>query len=99
MPGPVMVAFAAGVLTCGYFLVGCFFMRFWVRARDFLFLIFAGAFFLLAANQALPILLGIPREEQGGVYLLRAAGFALIIIAILVKNIGADKPRRGAIDL
>lgn len=94
METPTAIAYMAGALTLGYVVVGIFFLRFWVRARDFLFLIFAGAFFLLAANQALPVILGIPREDQGGVYLLRAAGFALIIIAILMKNIRAQRPER-----
>lgn len=85
------VAFMGGVIGTGYLVIGCFFLRFWQRARDALFLAFAGAFFLLALNQVLPVLAGIPREEQGGVYLLRAAGFGLIIVAILVKNLGGGR--------
>lgn len=80
------VAFAAGLTTAGYLVVAAFFLKFWRRARENLFLIFAFAYFLLALNAALPVLLGVPRENQAGIYLLRAGGFALIIGAILMKN-------------
>lgn len=41
---------------------------------------------LLAAAQTLLPALDLPREEQGWVYLLRLAAFALIVIAIAQKN-------------
>jgi hypothetical protein len=85
------LAFASGLLTAGYTVAGLFFFSFWRRTRDSLFLAFGVAFWLMAVNQALPVLLGIPREEQGGIYLLRLAAFILIIIAVLRKNL----PSRG----
>jgi hypothetical protein len=84
---PPTVAFVTGLLTAGYGLAGVFFFSFWRRTRDSLFLVFGIAFWLMALNQALPTLLGIPREEQGGIYLLRLAAFILIIAAILRKNL------------
>ena len=87
MPEPVIAAFIAGVLAMGYAVGGFFFLRFWSRTRDSLFMVFAFAFWLMAANSALPILLGIPREDQSGVYLLRLGAFVLIIAAILGKNL------------
>lgn len=78
--------FAAGALTVGYLLAGLFFLKFWRRTRDILFLAFAAAFALMAMNQAIPVLAGIPDEALGGVYLLRLAAFLLIIWAILRKN-------------
>jgi zinc transporter ZupT len=83
---PTTVAFIGGLLTAGFAVAALFFLRFWKRTGDGLFLTFAGAFVLLAVNQALPVLLGIPSEDQGYVYLLRLAGFALIIWAVLRKN-------------
>ena len=83
------LSFFGGVIAAGYAVAAGFFLRFWVRTRDGLFLAFAGAFGLMAANQSLPVLLGIPREEQSGVYLLRLAAFVLIILAILRKNLGS----------
>ena len=86
MSEPVTTALVAGATTAGYAIVGVFFLRFWRRTKDALFLIFAVAFWLMAANQLAPALLGIPRESQGGVYLLRLAAFVLIIGGVLWKN-------------
>lgn len=88
LPDPIMAAFAAGALTIGWLAIGVFFLKFWRRTRDGLFLAFAVAFALLAANQAVPILFGIASEDQGYVYLLRLAAFVLIILAVLRKNLG-----------
>lgn len=89
---PVLIAFVSGAIALGYLVAGAFFLRFWARTRDALFLAFAGAFWLMALNQALPVLLDIASEDQGGVYLLRLAAFILIIAAVLGKNLGG-RPR------
>jgi hypothetical protein len=78
--------FITGMLTAGYLTAGLFFLKFWRRTRDGLFAAFAAAFALMALNQAIPALFGIPDEALGGVYLLRLAAFLLIIWAILSKN-------------
>jgi hypothetical protein len=79
--------FVSGAITIGYVIAGLFFLRFWTRTRDGLFGAFACAFWLLALNQALVSLAGIPREEHSWIYLLRLAAFTLIIIAIVRKNL------------
>ena len=84
---PALVGFMAGAISLGYLAVSLFFLRFWRRTRDGLFLAFAAAFVLLAINQAVPVLADIPSENLSGVYLLRLAAFLLIIWAILRKNI------------
>lgn len=82
-----MFDYIAGVVTMGYLLAGLFFLRFWRRTKDGLFVVFAVAFWLLALNQAIATLSGIPREELSWVYLLRLAAFTLIIGAIVRKNL------------
>jgi hypothetical protein len=82
-----MLPFLAGAITMGYLAVGLFFLRFWRRTRDRLFLIFAFAFWLLALNQVAVALSNVPREEQSSIYLLRLAAFTLIILAIASKNL------------
>lgn len=86
--------YISGVITMGYLIAGLFFLRFWSRTRDKLFVAFACAFWLLALNQALVALAGVPREEQSWIYLLRLAAFTLIIAAIVGKNLrgGARRP-------
>ncbi|MGD9616748.1 MAG: DUF5985 family protein [Alphaproteobacteria bacterium] len=79
--------FISGMITTGFLVAGLFFLKFWFRSRDVLFFIFAVAFWLFAANQVLLVILDLPREEQGWVYLLRLAAFALIVIAIAQKNL------------
>lgn len=85
-PDPMMVAFMGGATAVGCLVAGLFFLRFWTRTRDGLFLAFAIAFWLMAVNQALPVLLALRDEAVGGIYLLRLTAFLLIIGAILAKN-------------
>jgi hypothetical protein len=82
-----LVAFMGGAVTVGYLVAALFFLKFWRRTGDRLFAAFAAAFVLLAANQAVPVLFGLPDEALGGVYLLKLAAFLLIILAILRKNL------------
>ncbi len=81
----------AGGLTVGLGVVALFFLRFWGRTRDGLFLAFSAAFALMAANQALPVVLHIPQEDRGGIYLIRLAAFLLIIVAVVGKNLKRDR--------
>jgi hypothetical protein len=81
-------AYLGGAITMGYMVGALFFLKFWRSRRERLFAAFAAAFLLMAANQAVPPLFGIPDEALGGVYLLRLAAFVLIILAILRKNLG-----------
>lgn len=82
-----MGEFSAGMITMSFIVCGLFFIRFWTRTRDGLFLAFAVAFWLLAASQGLVALIDAPREEESWIYLLRLVAFLLIIIAILAKNL------------
>ena len=85
-----LLDFLSGAISMGFVICGLFFLRFWSRTRDSLFLSFAIAFWLLAFGQALLALTGIPVEERSWLYLVRLAAFSLIIVAILRKNIGAN---------
>ncbi|PSJ37113.1 DUF5985 family protein [Allosphingosinicella deserti] len=78
--------FLAGAATFGFFLAGLFFLRFWKKTADSLFLSFAAAFFLLGVGQAALALANIPVEERSWLYLFRLAAFALILVAIIRKN-------------
>lgn len=73
-------------MTLGFWIAGLFFLRFWTRTRDNLFVTFAIAFVLLGLNQALVSLTDMPIEERSPLYLLRLAAFSLIIFAIWRKN-------------
>ena len=79
MTDPVYL-FLAGAIAMGFAVAALFFLRFWRRTRDVLFLAFAAAFALLAANHALIALSGAPREEQSPYFLLLALGQALLAL-------------------
>ena len=81
-----MFDFLSGLITAGYLVSGLFFLRFWVRTKDVLFLAFAAAFMLLAANQWLLVLSGIEAEDRTWLYLLRLVAFSLILWGIWLKN-------------
>jgi hypothetical protein len=86
-----MIDFVSGLITMGFVVAGLFFLRFWRRTRDSLFLIFAGAFWLFALNQGILVVAGTAREEHSWVYLLRVAAFTLIIAGIIHKNTSAAR--------
>lgn len=78
--------FLSGMLSGGFLIAAVFFLRFWRRTRETLFLFFAGAFLLLGVGQALLALTGLPVEERSWIYLIRLAAFLLILMGILTKN-------------
>jgi uncharacterized membrane protein YeiB len=75
-----------GAIIMGYAVAAIFFLKFWRRTADTLFLAFAAAFLLMAATPLLTILLEVPREEQSPFYLLRLLAFLIIIVAIIGKS-------------
>lgn len=82
-----LATFLTGMNAAGLLIAGLFFLRFWRRTRDTLFAAFALAFWLFAANQTMVALSGIPQESRGFIYLLRLAGFVVILVGILGKNL------------
>lgn len=89
-----MIDFLGGAAALGYAIAAMFFLRFWRRTRDRLFLAFAAAFALLACNQLLAALLEAGDERTPFVYSLRVLGFLLILWAIVDKNLkSSDRAR------
>ena len=83
--------FLSGAVAFGFLVCGLFFLRYWHRSRDDLFLAFALAFALLGLGQSILALADIPTEERGAIYLIRLAAFMLILFAIYRKNrVSAD---------
>jgi hypothetical protein len=78
--------FLSGAITLGFFVAGLFFLRFWRRTHDGLFLAFAVAFVLLGIGQAVQALANIPQEERSYLFLIRLAAFTIIVGAIVRKN-------------
>ena len=88
-----MIEFLAGALTLAYVVASLYFVRFWRRTSDRLFLAFAAAFGLLALNQLAVFVLGVGDERYNYAYVLRVLGFVLILLAIVDKNVFARRRR------
>ena len=78
--------FLSGAITMGFAVAGLFFLRFWKRTGEGLFVAFAFAFWLLGLAQALLAFTDIPVEERSWLYLLRLAAFSLILVSVWIKN-------------
>lgn len=87
-----MIDFLSGAVALAYLVAGVYFLRFWRRTKDALFLGFAVAFMLLALNQIIASALGSTDERAGYSYLLRIVGFLVILGTIIGKNISRSKP-------
>lgn len=70
----------------GCLMAGIFFLKFWRKSHDRLFLHFSLSFFLLSFERAVLSYLGIENEPSPLVYLIRLSAFLLIIYAIIDKN-------------
>ena len=84
----ILIGYLAGAVTVGYLVAGAFFLRFWRRTADRLFLAFAAAFGLLSLNQVITTFLDAGHEGTLYAYALRVLGFVLILWAIVDKNLG-----------
>jgi hypothetical protein len=87
------IDFVSGAISMGYLVLGVFFLKFWRRTRDSFFVLFALAFWLLAANQAAFTVIGAAGQGEGWIYLFRLGAFLLIIVAIVRKNMRISPPR------
>jgi hypothetical protein len=78
--------FIAGMLLMGYLTAALFFVRFWTRTRDQLFLSFAVAFMILAVQRVI-LSTYVVYTEPVWVYGLRLLAFVIFLLAIVGKNI------------
>lgn len=84
--GDALSSVTSGVLVMGYLIVGLFFLRFWHESRDRLFGIFAAAFWLLALQRFLLVMLEQTTTDDVWLYALRLLAFVPILVAIVDKN-------------
>jgi len=89
-----MFAFLSGMTAAGFLIAALFFFKFWRRTRDSLFANFGISFILFALGQAGSLVFDAPHDDKTWIYLLRLAGFILLLIAIVGKNLGESKLNR-----
>jgi peptidoglycan/LPS O-acetylase OafA/YrhL len=81
-----MYAFVSGMVTAGYLVAALFFFRFWKRTREPLFVAFSISFVLFACGQLGSIWFEGPHDDDTWTFLLRLAGFVLLLVGIVGKN-------------
>jgi hypothetical protein len=86
-----MLDYLAGAITLGYLVVSGFFLRFWKKTADRLFLAFGLAFAFLALNQIASTYFEAGDERTLYGYALRVLGFILILAAIIDKNLASRR--------
>lgn len=78
--------FLSGAIVMADLVAALFFLKFWHSSRDRLFLYFAGAFLILAAQRTLLTFATLDETLELMSYGLRAFAFILLIIGIADKN-------------
>ena len=81
-----MVDFLSGAIMMASLTAGLFFLRFWKSTADRLFLAFSVAFFMLAVERWVLILVDPQADFRFYVYSIRMLAFVLIGLAIIDKN-------------
>jgi hypothetical protein len=80
--------FLLGVIFTASLTAGVFFLKFWRRTGDRLFLAFAAAFIIEALNRLSFLFIERPNEGSPIIYIVRLLAFLLIVAAIVWKNRG-----------
>lgn len=78
--------FLLGVIATSSATAGMFFLRFWKKSHDRLFLAFATFFFVEAVNRIVLLFLERPNEGSPWVYVVRLFALVILLVAILEKN-------------
>jgi len=79
-------AFISGAICMGFFVIALFFLRFWRRTGDRLFLHFSSAFLLLSLERIVHLIWTFEHEWNPAIYLFRFCAFLAIGFAVFDKN-------------
>ena len=78
--------FMSGAICMGFLIITLYFLRFWKRTRDRLFLFFAAGFALQLVERLIRAAAEPASANSPGLYLIRLLAFATLIAAIIDKN-------------
>ena len=79
-----------GVISASSITAAIFFLKFWRRTHDSLFLAFAVAFLIESVNRIAVLEVNRPNEGSPWTYVVRLIAFLIILAGILNKNYGSD---------
>lgn len=83
--------FLLGVIVTASLAAGAFFLKFWRRTGDKLFLAFGAAFIIEGLNRIGLLFVAHPNEGSPAIYIVRLIAFLLILLAIVAKNRGGER--------
>jgi drug/metabolite transporter (DMT)-like permease len=83
--------FVNGAVMFAFLVAGLFFLRFWRKTRDRLFVLFAASFIVLGINRLGLSMTQTENEARNVFYLIRLIAFVLILYAIIDKNRAAKR--------
>lgn len=78
--------FFAGAASMSLLIIALFFIRFWRKTHDRLFIYFAAAFLVLMFERIIRAAMEAETDWAPYVYTVRLLAFVLILIAIVDKN-------------
>jgi hypothetical protein len=81
-----LAPFVLGAIAMASLVASLFFIRYHRETRDPLFLYFAAAFGLEAANRTVLAFQATPNEASPYLYILRAFAYSIIVVGIYRKN-------------
>jgi hypothetical protein len=82
----MLEGFLLGIIVTSSLAVGAFFLKFWRKTHDLLFLGFAAAFLIEGLNRLAFLWLDQPGEGNPVVYTIRLFSYLVILAAIVHKN-------------
>ena len=88
---PLFTGFLLGAIFTTSLVAGLFFLKFWRRTGDLLFLAFAAAFLIEGINRVRFLFVAHPNEGTPSIYFVRLVAFTLIVAAIVAKNRGTQR--------
>jgi len=75
-----------GFIFCAGLAISAFFVNFWRKTRDQLFLAFALVFAIEGVTRLLALFLALPNEQAPIISLVRLFGYIILIASIVGKN-------------
>lgn len=88
---PLVAGFLLGIIFTTSLVAGLFFLKFWRRTGDLLFLAFAAAFLIEGFNRLRFLYVEHTNEGTPSIYFVRLVAFMLIVAAIVAKNRGGPR--------
>jgi uncharacterized membrane protein HdeD (DUF308 family) len=83
--------FLTGAIVALSGVAALFFLKFWRRTADGLFLAFAIAFAIEAVNRARFLMAEHPNEGSASIYAVRLLAFTIILAAIVARNLRSGR--------